>query len=108
MFRTNDQCKKHMKVHASAVAAAAASATAAADVSTPGPSQQLSPGESENKTEPETSPSVIAPNEKTEIIASIGTDGSVTLQQRPMVPAGLEEAGDGVRGMENDARFLFS
>ena len=105
MFRTNDQCKKHMKVHASAVAAAAASASAA---NTAGPSQQLSPGESENKTEPETSPSVIAPNEKTEIIASIGTDGSVTLQQRPMVPAGLEEAGDGVRGMENDARFLFS
>ena len=94
-----------MKVHASAVAAAAASASAA---NTAGSSQQLSPGESENKTEPETSPSVIAPNEKTEIIASIGTDGSVTLQQRPMVPAGLEEAGDGVRGMENDARFLFS
>ena len=105
MFRTNDQCKKHMKVHASAVAAAAASASAA---NTAGPSQQLSPGESENKTEPETSPSVIAPNEKTEIIASIGTDGSVTLQQRPMVPAGLEEAGDGSRGMGNNARFLFS
>ena len=97
-----------MKVHASAVAAAAASAAAAADANTAGRGQQLSPGESENKTEPETSPSVIAPNEKTEIIASIGTDGSVTLQQRPMVPAGLEEAGDGVRGMENDARFLFS
>ena len=95
-----------MKVHASAVAAAAAAPAAAAN--TPGPSQQLSPGESENKTEPETSPSVIAPNEKTEIIASIGTDGSVTLQQRPMIPAGVEEAGDGVRGMENDARFLFS
>ena len=93
-----------MKVHASAVAAAAAASAAAAN--TPGPSQQLSPGE--NKTEPETSPSVIAPSEKTEIIASIGTDGSVTLQQRPMISAGLEDAGDGSRGMENNARFLFS
>ena len=95
-----------MKVHASAVAAAAAAS--AAEANTPGPSQQLSPGESENKTEPETSPSVIAPNEKTEIIASIGTDGSVTLQQRPMIHDGLEDAGDGSRGMENNARFLFS
>ena len=95
-----------MKVHASAVAAAAAASAAAAN--TPGPSQQLSPGESENKTEPETSPSVIAPSEKTEIIASIGTDGSVTLQQRPMISAELEDAGDGSRGMENNARFLFS
>ena len=95
-------------MHASAVAAAAASAAAAADANTAGRGQQLSPGESENKTEPETSPSVIAPNEKTEIIASIGTDGSVTLQQRPMIHDGLEEAGDGSRGMENNARFLFS
>ena len=102
-----------MKVHASAVAAAAASAAnSAADTNTPGSSQQLSPGESEHKIHPETSPSVIAPNEKTEIIANIGTDGSVTLQQRPMIPDVLDEAGYGAQmsasGMGHNAKFLFT